>query len=226
MISHKRLRFGDKTLLLYSAAEVETFLRENPEKFSDRPNKLIVELLVGAILARELEQHLNVSHGIGFVPNANSWSTKSTKPSLVDIVARVVPVLEHETDIYIVRGKLEGETLPEGKTYCMSPVQVTRFCSQRDDTAIHTKNLCELMRKKCRIQTDDYLQLVILIDSTFDLDEQFLFQEIKKMRIPYVRIYLIGQGGNPPSFGRFQIREIYPERGLSSEVQLNLDPVS
>ncbi|MEK7775391.1 MAG: hypothetical protein AAB305_05860 [Candidatus Zixiibacteriota bacterium] len=223
MTLDQRIRFRDKDLSHYSTQEVETFLRSHLTTFTDNLDKLTVELLVGTILARSGEQFLNVIHGVAFMLADDHTSTiPYTKPSLSEIVSRTVRIHEHEVDVYVVRDKMKGEKLPDRLTFCMSPIQVTHLPPPRDNAQVDTPALCRLLMKKCRVQPDDYLQLAILIDATFDLDQQLFLKELSDESIPYKQIYLISQAGNPPILGRFLIQEVYPKRDRYSEVQLNL----
>ena len=91
-----------------------------------------------------------------------------------------------------------------------SIVQITRFEEHRVDDDPNC-GLLELIKKKLKVQSDEFLQLVVLGDHTFDLQLPSLHQKLLGLQtIPYADIWLVARMGRPPQPGEFRCLELYP----------------
>jgi hypothetical protein len=198
-------RFRGKRFAKYSVDEIEEYLKENPQEIDTKRG---YELLVGCILARCSEQIEGELPVIGFMVKGAFSSTDQ--------------VLQPDLGKFI-RGKLiedqDFDILLQYDNSC-SIVQITRLEEYRARNDA-TSGLMELIKKKLLVQFDDYLQLVVLVDHTFDLDIKQVNQSLKAESIPYKRIYIVAQVGTSPEPGKFSCLEVYPEI-CKSEVRLNI----
>ena len=198
-------RFRGKRFAEYSVDEIEEHLKENPQGFDTKRG---YELLVGCILARCSEQANGQLPDVGYMVRGTfSKTDRPPRPSLKELFESNM-IEDRDVDIWLRYHDSQA------------PVQITRLEGHRARNDAN-QGLLELIERKLLVQSDYYLQLVILVDHTFDLDKKRLNQYLDSKFIPYKRIYIVAQVGTSPKRGEFSCLEVYPEI-CKSEVSLNI----
>jgi hypothetical protein len=190
----------------YSADEIEANFKANPDDFDETRG---YEALVGCILSRVAREVNNEEITVGFMMRGSFGErTDIGKPTLHSLIQDRSLVEDDDADLWMHSNHGQG------------PIQVTRLTDVRGSAGL--PELLELIDKKCLVQKDEFLQLVVLLDSNFDLDLEQLRNELKQRECSYARIYLIGQLGRTPRLGEFSCLQIYPDLTAKTRVSLKL----
>ena len=190
----------------FSADEIEANFRTNPSDFEETRG---YEALVGCILSRVAKKLNGEESRVGFMMRGSSDDiTDIPEPTIHGLIQDRTLVEDDDADLWMRDSR--GQ----------SPIQVTRLTDVRGTVGL--PELLELIDKKCRVQKDEFLQLVALLDSNFDLDLEQLRNELEHRKCPYASIYLIGQLGRTPRLGKFSCLQIYPFLTPETRVILEL----
>jgi len=183
-----------KRFVFFEVGEIEEYINCHPEKYETKRG---FELLAGCILSKYNNKNTGYLLSIGY----NLKRTYSgNDPSLKEIFELDI-IEDSDVDIYL---KYKNNNLPFIK------VQITRLEEYRSKN--NEKNaLFELIDKKLLIQKDEKLILVVLGDYSCDIEFNRIKSYFEKKDVPYGYVYIIGQFGEEPKRGKYNLIEIYPD---------------
>ncbi len=194
-----------ETIALYRVDEVESYLVNHPDGFDFKAG---YELLAGCVLAKCAMRDNAQSVGVGFRLIIKGPLFSNERPCLKDLIEKFT-IDDRDIDIFI------------GNDDWRSAYQVTRVL-ERGQGSTSYQRLISVLNKKLLIQPDPMLQLVMLIDETFNLKYDKLHKYLINHNKSYGKVYLIGQTGNYPILGKFQCIELYPDLCTYDEVEICL----
>ncbi len=194
-----------ETIALYRIDEVESYLRTHPKGFDFKQG---YELLAGCVLAKCAMRDSEQSVGIGFRLKIKETLHSNERPCLEYLMDKYT-IDDRDIDILI------------GNEEWRSAYQISRVL-ESGKGATSYERLLSVVNKKLLIQPDPMLQLVLLIDESFNLEYVDLHNYLLINNKSYGKVYLIGQTGNHPILGKFQCTELYPDLCTYDEVELSL----
>lgn len=193
------------TYAVFSVGEVESFLMTQPHHFDFKRGR---ELLVGLVLAKCSITEDSPDVGVGFRLSPVQPVHSKDRPSLSHLLANY-EIDDRDADIVV------------GNDDWLSPVQISRLES-RGKGATSVDRLLAVLKKKMLVQSDPRLQLAILMDETFELKYDGVYDYLANTEVPYGRVVLVGQIGPKPKLGQYQCVEVYPELAITEPVQIRM----
>ncbi len=201
-------------LARYTVGEIETYFIENPDFFDTKRG---YETLTGLILAKCHHQIHDSEAVVGFeLKGSYREDGLQTRPSLRDLFSKGL-LVDRDADVCVINEVAEGR-------FEINRIQVTRL-EERGRGGSPSNRLVGLIRKKSLVQPDSYLQLAVLIDEPFELDYVQLTSLLTRQTVPYGRINLVGQYGDPPQPDIFWCMQVYPELLKSEPIMANINQV-
>ncbi len=193
------------TYALYTVAEVESYLVSLPNSFDFKRGH---ELLAGGVRAKYCMTGTEKNVGVGFRLAEAQTVPPMDRPSLSNLL-KEFNLDDRDVDIVI------------GNDDWLAPLQVTRL-EERGKGSTPMERLNALLYKKMLVQRDPRLELVVLMDETFDLKYDDTCDYLAQLSVPYGRISLIGQIGTDPKLGQFHCIEIFPELTQSLMIEIRM----
>jgi len=186
--------YKGRRIAYYDFEEIAEYFRIYPEKYDSKHGW---ELRVGCILSKCREKIYNELPRIGYLVKGQYLNNDEIpRPEIHELISGNL-IEDEDVDIFLKFRDSQGK------------IQITRF---EEHSAQNSANdgLIELIKKKCIIQPDKYLALVVIVDYTFDFKDKDLRKDLKQVNVPYGSIYLVGQI-NEPKHGYYHCRQVYPD---------------
>lgn len=199
-------RFHPFVPVSFKLKDVKKYFSESPSKFED---KRLIELLCGAILSTSARITFRENFEIVLLLRPEASKKYKSKPSIDQIIS----------DNQIADTDVDCILISKSRVFF---VQLTRLVQSRK-YGDSTKNLFQLIKKKCNVQEDKNMVLVVLCDVTFKLNTNKLYDYVESLvHFPYSRLYLIAQLGEQAEKGQYHCISIFPELQEPQAVMLKL----
>lgn len=196
-------RIGGINVCYFELSDIRKALISNPKL---PHNKKFVELFVGFLVARMLDEEVGVHLKVGFPLKATRrQKAPIVGPSLQELVTR--PELVEDSDVDICIGNESSLIL----------CQITRIVPRRGANRV-VDDLFGVLKKKFKVQSDDNLTLIVNIEEQVEFSGEELCNFLSREQVPFGAVYVVGMSGIMSK--RFKCWRIHPDLMESSEFEI------
>lgn len=199
---------GGRNFNFWTIQQVKEYVNKNQ---SDSTENKVMELVSGLLLVICLRKSTKIEYSIGFPLRKTDRNARPEEGLSIENLIHNSSLID-DTDIDIALAR-EGDLV---NTLCL--VQLARIPVLGSDRNAEDI-LFEILRKKCRVQKDDKLNLVINIQEHLKLDIDKIRGVLSNLSVPFARILIMGKANETKDL--FQLIEIWPEVIASQLVSLN-----
>ena len=189
---------GGRNFNFWTVRQVKEYVNRNQ---SDSTAKKVVELISGLLLAACLHKSTNIEYCIGLpLKEVNPHARPEDGFSITELLSDSSLVDDTDIDIALAN--------KDSLNTSLNLVQVARVPALPNRSNAEDI-LIAILRKKCRVQKDDKLNLVINIQERLNLDIDKIRGVLNELSVPFANILIVGKVNENKDL--FQLVEIWPE---------------
>ena len=189
---------GGRNFNFWTVRQVKEYVNRNQ---SDSTAKKVVELISGLLLAACLHKSTKIEYCIGLpLKEVNPHARPEDGFSITELLSDSSLVDDTDIDIALAN--------KDSLNTSLNLVQVARVPALPNRSNAEDI-LIAILRKKCRVQKDDKLNLVINIQERLNLDIDKIRGVLNELSVPFANILIVGKVNENKDL--FQLVEIWPE---------------
>ena len=189
---------GGRNFNFWTVRQVKEYVNRNQ---SDSTAKKVVELISGLLLAACLHKSTNIEYCIGLpLKEVNPHARPEDGFSITELLSDSSLVDDTDIDIALAN--------KDSLNTSLNLVQVARVPALPNRSNAEDI-LIAILRKKCRVQKDDKLNLVINTQERLNLDIDKIRGVLNELSVPFANILIVGKVNENKDL--FQLVEIWPE---------------